>query len=103
MQSVNRSGEPQAMLAPITEAAIFLTAVIEPGKEDGIRDLLSDVTGLKRSVGFRLPEGELTCVVGIGARAWDRLFGEPRPSELHPFEELTGPRHTAPATDGDLL
>jgi len=91
------------MLAPITEAAIFLTAVIEPGGEDRVRELLADVTGLKRSVGFRLPEGELTCVVGIGARAWDRLFGEPRPAELHPFEELSGPRHTAPATDGDLL
>ncbi len=97
------SADAQAVLSPITEAAIFLTVVLEEGQEDGIPDLLSEVTGLKRSVGFRLPEGELTCVVGIGARAWDRLFGEPRPAELHPFRELAGDRHRAPATPGDLL
>ena len=100
---MSRSADQQAILSPITEAAIFLTLVLEEGQEDGIPDLLSDVTGLKRSVGFRLPEGELTCVVGIGARAWDRLFGEPRPAELHPFKELAGERHRAPATPGDLL
>jgi porphyrinogen peroxidase len=100
---VTGSADPQAILSPITEAAIFLTVVLEDGQEDGISDLLSEVTGLKRSVGFRLPEGELTCVVGIGARAWDRLFGEPRPAELHPFRELAGSRHSAPATPGDLL
>ena len=100
---MSQSTEPQPLLTPITQAAIFLTAVLEPGEEDRVRDLLSDVTGLKRSVGFRLPEGELTCVVGVGDRAWGPLFGEPRPAGLHPFEELTGPRHRAPATPGDLL
>lgn len=100
---MSRSADPQAILSPITEAAIFLTVVLEEGQEDGVPDLLSEVTGLKRSVGFRLPEGELTCVVGIGARAWDRLFGELRPAELHPFRELAGDRHRAPATPGDLL
>ena len=102
-RSVTDAAEPQAILTPLTEAAIFLAAVVDPGGEDGVRDLLSDVSGLKRSVGFRLPEGELTCVVGIGARAWDRLFGPPRPAELHPFRELAGARHKAPATPGDLL
>ena len=82
---MSRSAQPQALLSPITEAAIFLTVVLEEGQEDGVPDLLSEVTGLKRSVGFRLPEGELSCVVGIGARTWDRLFGEPRPAKLHPF------------------
>lgn len=100
---MSRSAEPQALLSPITEAAIFLTVVLEEGQEDGVPDLLSEVTGLKRSVGFRLPEGELSCVVGIGARTWDRLFGEPRPAKLHPFRELAGDRHRAPATPGDLL
>ena len=100
---MSRSAEPQPLLSPITEAAIFLTVVLEEGQEDGVPDLLSEVTGLKRSVGFRLPEGELSCVVGIGARAWDRIFDEPRPAELHPFRELAGDRHRAPATPGDLL
>jgi putative iron-dependent peroxidase len=76
---------------------------VDTGGEDGVRDLLSDVSGLRRSVGFRIPEGQLTCVVGIGAGAWDRLFGQPRPAGLHLFAELTGPRHSAPATPGDLL
>jgi porphyrinogen peroxidase len=58
---------------------------------------------LKRSVGFRIPEAGLCCVVGIGSELWDRLFGSPRPAGLHPFVELAGPRHRAPATPGDLL
>jgi porphyrinogen peroxidase len=54
-------------------------------------------------VGFRIPEGDLTCVAGVGAAVWDRLFGLPRPDGLHPFRELNGPRHSAPATPGDLF
>lgn len=57
----------------------------------------------KRSVGFRIPEADLTCVTGIGAALWDRLFGAPRPAGLHPFRELGGAKHHAPATPGDLL
>jgi putative iron-dependent peroxidase len=41
--------------------------------------------------------------MGIGSDAWDRLFGQPRPAELHPFREIkAGPRH-AVATPGDLV
>ena len=93
----------EAVLTGITEAAIFLTFVVEEGAEDGVRDVLVDVSGLRRSVGFRIPEAELTCVVGFGARVWDPLFGAPRPASLHPFRELSGARHTAPATPGDLF
>ena len=95
--------EPQGILTPITEAAIFLTAVISPGAEDEVRDVLADVSGLRRSVGFRLPEGELTCVVGVGDSAWDRLFGQPRPAALHTFPGFAGAKHSAPATPGDLM
>ena len=94
---------PQAILTPLTEAAIFLTVVVEPGGEDVARDLLADVAGLRRSVGFRAPEDGLACTVGIGSAAWDRLYGAPRPAALHPFREIAGARHTAPATPGDLL
>jgi len=100
---VTQVPEPQAVLTPITEAAIFLTLTIDPGGEASVRDTLSAVSGLRRSVGFRIPEGELTCVVGIGAAAWDHLFGRPRPAGLHPFRELNGPRHHAPSTAGDLF
>ncbi|MDA0159155.1 Dyp-type peroxidase [Solirubrobacter ginsenosidimutans] len=93
--------EPQAVLTPITEAAIFLVLTVDDA--DVVRELLPDVSGLRRSVGFRVPEAGLSCVTGIGSRLWDRLFGAPRPAGLHPFRELRGPRHTAPATPGDLL
>jgi putative iron-dependent peroxidase len=98
-----QGAEPQAILTPLTEAAIFLVVTVKDGAEDPIRELLADVSGLKRSVGFRIPDGELTCVVGIGSALWDRLLGAPRPADLHPFAEVAGPRHTAPATEGDLL
>jgi porphyrinogen peroxidase len=95
--------EPQPVLTPLTEAAIFLVLTVREGAEQQTRDLLSDVPGIGRSVGFRIPDGELQAVVGIGSALWDRLFGEPRPRHLHPFRELTGPRHLAPSTPGDLL
>ena len=95
--------EPQPVLAPLTAAAVFLVATVEPGGEQTTRDVLENLGGLTRSVGFRNPDGGLTCVAGIGSRAWDRLFGGPRPAELHTFVPLAGPRHTAPATPGDLL
>jgi porphyrinogen peroxidase len=97
------ANEPQPILTPITEAAIFLVLTVNAGAEEAVRGLLADASGLRRSVGFRVPEGGLTCVVGIGAKLWERLFGAPRPAALHEFEQLVGPHHTAVATPGDLL
>ena len=88
------ANEPQPILTPITEAAIFLVLTVSDGAENAVRQVLADASGLKRSVGFRVPEGGLTCVVGIGATLWERLFGAPRPAALHEFEQLVGPRHT---------
>ena len=54
-------------------------------------------------MGFRDIEAGLSCILGFGSDAWDRLFGTPRPAELHPFREINaGPRH-AVATPGDML
>jgi porphyrinogen peroxidase len=98
------SREPQAVLTPLTEAAVFLVLTVAPGGEETVREMLTDVSALRRSVGFRIPEGELSCVVGIGSELWDRLLsGTPRPADLHPFAEVAGSRHTAVATPGDLL
>jgi putative iron-dependent peroxidase len=94
---------PQPVLTPLTSAAIILVYTVEPGGESQVRDLLGDLAGLERSIGFRLPEGGLACVVGIGSRVWDRLFEGPRPAELHPFREFRGSRHRAPSTPGDLV
>jgi putative iron-dependent peroxidase len=95
--------EPQPVLTRLTSAAIFIVATVQPGGEEQTRDLLSDVTGLTRSVGFRAADGGLACVVGIGSDLYSRLFSGPYPSELHPFQPITGPRHTAVSTPGDLL
>jgi putative iron-dependent peroxidase len=100
---VQAAAEPQAVLSPLTEAAIFLVFTVDAGGEEPTRALLADVSGLRRSVGFRIPEGELTCITGLGSALWDRVFGQPRPAGLHPFRGVVGARHTAVATPGDLL
>lgn len=102
------SGPPpvsQLVVQDLTRAAIFLVVTINPGAANGeaVRSFCSDLPALVRAVGFRDIEGNLSCVMGIGSDAWDRLFGGPRPAELHPFREIqSGPRH-AVATPGDLL
>jgi putative iron-dependent peroxidase len=96
---------PQEVVQPLTRAAIFLVVTINPGIENraAVRSFCGDLPGLLRAVGFRDIEGNLSCVMGFAAEAWDRLFGSPRPAELHPFREFkAGSRH-APATPGDLL
>jgi porphyrinogen peroxidase len=95
----------QAVAAPLTRAAIFLVATVNPGSENGatLRSFCGDLAGLLRAVEFRDLEGGLSCVMGFGSEAWDRLFGPPRPAELHPFREIrSGARH-AVSTPGDLL
>ncbi len=41
--------------------------------------------------------------MGFGSDAWDRLFGPPRPAELHPFREIRAGGRDAVSTPGDLL
>lgn len=95
--------ESQSVIVPPARAAVFLVLTIGSGGEDTVRGLLEDVSALHRSVAFRAPDDRLNCVVGIGSRAWDRLFSGPRPQGLHPFVELAGEHHRAPGTPGDLL
>jgi putative iron-dependent peroxidase len=102
-RSVGPTVTPQAVLSPLTDAAIFLVATVHSGGEPAVRDLLEDLSAVQRSVGFRLPAAQLSCVTGIGSDLWNRLFTGPRPAGLHRFRQWTGPRHTAPATPGDLL
>jgi len=95
----------QPVSSPLTNSAIFLVGNINSGDESRARvlSLCADLSALLRAVGFRAPEGSLSCILGFGSDAWDRLFGWPRPAELHPFHEIrSGPRH-AVATPGDLI
>ena len=94
---------PQPVLSPLTSSAIFLVMSLADGAETVVRDLLADLSGLQRAVGFRAPDGRLTVVAGVGDVVWDRLYSGPRPVALHPFRELQGAKHLAPATPGDLL
>jgi putative iron-dependent peroxidase len=96
--------EPQVVVAEPSAAGIFLVLLIAPGREDEVREALTEVGGIRRSVGFRVPEARLGCVVGIGSDAWDRLYpGLPRPAGLHRLPVFEGPVHTAPSTPGDIL
>jgi putative iron-dependent peroxidase len=95
----------QPIPAALTRAAIFLVVTVNPGEDNGaaVRSLCADLAALLRAVGFREPRENLSCIMGFGSEAWDRLFGQPRPAELHPFREIrAGSRH-AVATPGDLL
>lgn len=95
----------QLVSSPLTKAAIFLVVTINGGDENraSVLSLCADLSALLRSVGFRAPEDSLSCIMGFGSDAWDRLFGASRPAELHPFREIrSGARH-AVSTPGDLV
>lgn len=94
----------QPVVAPLTRAAIFLVVKLNDGSDaaEAVRSVCGDISALLRAVGFRDLKGALSCVVGFGSDAWDRLFGGPRPKDLHPFREIHGVHH-APSTPGDIL
>jgi putative iron-dependent peroxidase len=96
---------PQPTNALLSRAAIFLVVTINPGEEAAaaVQSLCGDLAALLRSIGFREPAENLSCIMGFSSTAWDRLFGEPRPAELHPFREFRAGSREALATPGDIL
>jgi porphyrinogen peroxidase len=97
--------EPQSVDAPLSRAAVFLVVEIASPDEAmaRARSVISDIGTLVRAVGIRDLNGHLSCNVGIGSNAWNRLERPKRPSQLHEFSEVRGSAHTAVATPGDLL
>jgi hypothetical protein len=101
---------PQQIVTPLTTAAIFVVMTKKPGEsgcaaETAFGGCAPTCRRCCARSGFaRGPtRRRLSCVMAFGSDAWDRLFGAPRPAELHPFREIVaGPRH-AVATPGDLL
>src|SRR5579872_768981 len=104
-KALNEIVLPQGVVGPLTRAAIFLVVSIREGQDNiaSLREFCADLSGLVRAVEFRDAEAGLTCVVGFGADAWDKLFGSPRPAELHPFREIRAGNRHAVSTPGDLL
>jgi porphyrinogen peroxidase len=95
----------QPVLAQLTRAAIFLVVTVKPEVESYaiVRSFCGDLAGIIRAVEFRDIDAGLTCIAAFGSDAWDRLFGNPRPAELHLFREFRAGNRHAPATPGDLL
>src|SRR5580658_1008195 len=104
-RELNEVALPQPVVGPLTRTAIFLALCIrqDEGAYADLRGFYANLSGLIRAVEFRDIEAGLTCVAGFGSDAWDKLFGAPRPAELHPFREIrSGSRH-AVSTPGDLF
>ena len=106
-QTPAQDPEPQAILTSLTSSAAFLVVTV-PGDSSAAGRVLAvaaDIGSLVRAVGFREPTASLSCVVGFGADFWDRIrpAGTPRPAQLHAFHPVTGARHHAPSTPGDIL
>ncbi|MFT8782841.1 Dyp-type peroxidase [Acetobacter syzygii] len=95
---------PQLVDPKLTQAAVFLVLSLsdDPSFTPQVLDLFGDISSLVRGVGFRVSDAQLSCITGIGSKAWDQIFGMPRPKDLHPFPEINGVHH-APSTAGDLL
>jgi porphyrinogen peroxidase len=95
----------QTVVAPLTRAAIFLVVCIRHDQDPyaNLRSFCADLSGLIRAVEFRDIEAGLTCVVGFGSDAWDKLFASPRPAELHAFREIHSSGRHAVSTPGDIL
>ncbi|HEV2382254.1 MAG TPA: Dyp-type peroxidase [Terriglobia bacterium] len=98
-------GVAQPVAAPLTRAAIFLVVTVKPGVDSPttVRSFCRDFGALLRAVEFRDLEAGLSCVMGFGSDAWDRLFGPLRPAHLHPFREIRARERHAVSTPGDLL
>jgi putative iron-dependent peroxidase len=99
--------EPQvSSLALPGSSAVFLSLCVGNAEADAAhaRAVCAAVPTLVRSVGRRGPAAALSCVVAIGADAWERLVpGRARPKQLHAFRALSDGPRTAPATDGDVF
>jgi putative iron-dependent peroxidase len=104
-ESASAAVVSQLVSSPLTRAAIFLVVTINPGNENrtAVLSLCADLSGLLRAVGFRDVDDALSCIMGFGSEAWDRLFGSPRPAELHPFREIRSGQRHAVSTPGDLI
>ncbi|CAN5358396.1 Dyp-type peroxidase [soil metagenome] len=97
--------EPQSVNAPLSRSAVFLVVSVTDTQAAvaAVREVIADIGGLVRAVGFRDLGGHLSCIVGIGREFWDKLHPDARPHQLHTLLPVIGEKHTAVSTPGDLL
>jgi putative iron-dependent peroxidase len=95
----------QTIEATLSQFATFLVLRIGESDEDlaTARDTISGIDDLLKTVGFRDLSAHLSCVVGIGSDAWNRLSPDRRPAQLRRFPPIDAGKHVAPSTPGDLL
>jgi putative iron-dependent peroxidase len=99
----SRQVTTQPFLTGPTDASIVLVLGVDAAATEGVAALLPEAEAVTRSVASRAPDGQLSCVVGIGSGLWDRLGTGSRPAKLRPFPVIAGATHTAVSTPGDLL
>jgi putative iron-dependent peroxidase len=103
--SQGKPGVSQSVVAPLTQNAIFLVVALklDAASVATVRSFCADLSSIFRAVEFRNLEAGLSCIMGIGSDAWDKLFAAPRPKELHPFREIHAEGRNAVSTPGDFL
>ena len=96
---------PQSGILPdANRAATFVTMTLADGEDHrSVRSVAAALPAWTRSLAEEAPEAAISSVIGIGAEAWNRLFGTPRPAQLAPFRAIEGPGGKAPATPADLI
>ena len=71
--------------------------------KDTFSQLCKLIINLNNSANIRFPVSRASCVMGIGHDAWLRLgLPTPLPKELTNFTPISGNKHTAVSTKGDL-
>lgn len=97
--------EPQNVLDYHGDNAIFLIWNFKSNVEvsETFKRICALVINLNNSADHRFPDSGTSCVMGIGFEAWHRLnLPTPLPKELENFVPISGTKHTAVATKGDL-
>lgn len=98
--------EPQSGVLPAASRhAIFLTLTLasEMGAGARVRQVAAQLPVLTRALAQLEPEGKVGSVLGVGAAAWQTVFGGDLPAGLAPFEPFEDGGRSAPATPADLL
>ncbi|MCO6541724.1 MAG: Dyp-type peroxidase [Lactobacillus sp.] len=69
-----------------------------------IQDFADRYQAILRSLRIRDADGDLKSAFGFSSDAWDYLFpNAPKPKELEPYQTISGPKYSMPATKGDLF